>query len=147
MIDVLMYKQANPDAFPDKPPGEVIEAPTPEEMQTRSFFLLLPSEVFGYSMQTKKWGKTLNSPLSRTLPNSCVKVPLKVAYISPVVWNMEAFDSLVVDDDTKELVKALVTNQLAKEKGTDVLDGKGNGLVILLHGSVIIFLAVFGVSV
>jgi hypothetical protein len=59
---------------------------------------------------------------------------------------MEAFDSLVVDDDTKELVKALVTNQLAKEKGTDVLDGKGNGLVILLHGSVIIFLGLFGDS-
>jgi hypothetical protein len=55
---------------------------------------------------------------------------------------MEAFDSLVVDDDTKELVKALVTNQLAKEKGTDVLNGKGDGLVILLHGSVIIFLGV-----
>ncbi|KAH8773096.1 P-loop containing nucleoside triphosphate hydrolase protein [Hyaloscypha sp. PMI_1271] len=117
MIDTPMYKQVNPAAFPSRPPGEVIEAPTPEEMQTRSFFLLMPSEVFGHSMQTKKW------------------VPLKVAYISPVVWNMEAFDSLVVDDDTKELVKALVTNQLAKEKGTDVLDGKGNGLVILLHGT------------
>ena len=76
------------------------------------------------------------------MPNTYVKVLLKVAYISPVVWNMEAFDSLVVDDDTKELVKALVTNQLAKEKGTDVLNGKGNGLVILLHGSVIIFLGV-----
>ena len=58
MIDVLMYKEANPAAFPQRPPGEVIEAPTPEETQTRSFFLLLPSEVFGYSMQTKKWGKT-----------------------------------------------------------------------------------------
>jgi hypothetical protein len=55
---------------------------------------------------------------------------------------MEAFDSLVIDD-TKESVKALVTNQLAKEKGTDVLNGKGKGLAILLHGSVII---IFGVS-
>jgi hypothetical protein len=58
MIDFLMYKQANPAAFPERPPGEIIEAPTLEEMQTRSFFLLLPSKVFGYSMQTKKWGKT-----------------------------------------------------------------------------------------
>lgn len=47
---------------------------------------------------------------------------------------MQAFDSLVVDDDTKELVKALVTNQLAGEKATDLMTGKGNGLVILLHG-------------
>jgi hypothetical protein len=51
-----------------------------------------------------------------------------------VVWNTQAFESLVVDDDTKELVKVLVTNQLAKEKATDLMDGKGNGLVILLHG-------------
>jgi hypothetical protein len=51
-----------------------------------------------------------------------------------VVWNTEAFDSLVVDTDTKELVQALVTNQLEKEKGTDLMEGKGNGLVILLHG-------------
>jgi hypothetical protein len=42
----------------------------------------------------------------------------------------------VVDEDTKELVKALVTNQLANEKATDLMDGKGNGLVILLHGLV-----------
>jgi hypothetical protein len=41
-----------------------------------------------------------------------------------------------VDDDTKELVKALVTNQLAAEKATDLMTGKGNGLVILLHGFV-----------
>jgi hypothetical protein len=50
---------------------------------------------------------------------------------------MEAFDSLVVDDDTKELVKALVTNQLEGEKATDLMDGKGNGLVILLHGQAV----------
>lgn len=41
-----------------------------------------------------------------------------------------------MDDDTKELVKALVTNQLAGEKATDLMAGKGNGLVILLHGFV-----------
>jgi hypothetical protein len=55
-----------------------------------------------------------------------------------VVWNKQAFDNLVVGDDTKELVKALVTNQLDAEKATDLMDGKGNGLVILLHGSAIL---------
>jgi hypothetical protein len=59
---------------------------------------------------------------------------LKAACITPVVWNTEAFDSLVIDDDTKETVKVLVTNQLEGEKGTDLMGGKGNGLVILLHG-------------
>jgi hypothetical protein len=58
-----------------------------------------------------------------------------VKYILRVIWNKKAFDNLVTDDDTKECVKALVTNQLATEKSTDLISGKGNGLVILLHGS------------
>lgn len=58
--------------------------------------------------------------------------------ISPVVWNTEAFESLVVDEDTKQMVKALVINHLAGGKTTDLMDGKGNGLVILLHGLVMV---------
>lgn len=54
--------------------------------------------------------------------------------VSDVVWNKQAFKSLVVDDDTKECVPALVTNQLSAERSTDLIYGKGNGLVILLHG-------------
>jgi len=59
---------------------------------------------------------------------------LKVAYISPVVWNKQAFDNLVVGDDTKELVKALVTNQLDAEKATDLMDGKGMVLLYYYTG-------------
>lgn len=40
----------------------------------------------------------------------------------------------MVDDETKELVQALVTNQIAAEKGTDLIESKGNGLIMLLHG-------------
>ena len=65
-------------------------------------------------------------------------VSLKVDYISDVVWNKKAFESLVIDDDTKECVQALVTNQLATERSTDLIDGKGNGLVILLHGCAVL---------
>jgi hypothetical protein len=55
-----------------------------------------------------------------------------------VTWNKEAFESLVVDDETKELIQALVTNQIAAERSTDLISGKGNGLIILLHGYVFI---------
>lgn len=116
MVDVVLHKQVNPAAFPQDSQDVILELASMKETPPRNFFLLLPSEIFGYSMQSKQW------------------VRLKVDSISPVIWNMEAFDSLVVDEDTKELVKALVTNQLAKEKATDLMDGKGNGLVILLHG-------------
>lgn len=55
--------------------------------------------------------------------------------ISEVKWNKQAFRSLVIEEDTKELVQALVSNQIAEEQGTDLIDGKGNGLIMLLHGS------------
>jgi hypothetical protein len=45
-----------------------------------------------------------------------------------VQWNKEAFASLVVDPPVKELITALVTNQLATEKSTDLMDGKGTGM-------------------
>lgn len=49
-------------------------------------------------------------------------------------WNDRAFERLVADEETKEMIQALVTNQLATEKGTDLIDNKGNGLILLLHG-------------
>jgi AAA+ superfamily predicted ATPase len=54
--------------------------------------------------------------------------------VRPVNWNKKAFDSLVLDSDTKELVKALVMTHLEAEHGTDIIGGKGNGLIMLLHG-------------
>lgn len=59
---------------------------------------------------------------------------LEVAFLQDVRWNNEAFDHLVIDKETKELVKAVVTTRLRAEENTDIIDGKGNGLFILLHG-------------
>ena len=59
---------------------------------------------------------------------------LSVDRISDVVWNKKAFDDLVVNSKTKELVKALVTSRVTAEESTDIIQGKGNGLIILLHG-------------
>lgn len=60
---------------------------------------------------------------------------LKVDQIEDVQWNKEAFRNLVADEDTKELIQALITNKLEAEKNTDMIEGKGNGLIMLLHGS------------
>jgi hypothetical protein len=51
-----------------------------------------------------------------------------------VKWNKQAFDSLVVDAETKVLITAMVTNQIDAEKNTDLISDKGNGLIVLLHG-------------
>lgn len=59
---------------------------------------------------------------------------LEVARMREVIWNDEAFEDLVINPHTKELVKAVVTNRLRSEGSTDLIKGKGNGLFILLHG-------------
>jgi hypothetical protein len=54
---------------------------------------------------------------------------LHVDWIDEIVWNKQAFQDLVVDEETKELVQALVTKQLVAQKSTDSISGKRNGLI------------------
>jgi len=56
-------------------------------------------------------------------------------HIRPVSWNKEAFNRLVLKSKKKELIKALVTVHLTTKQNADVIEDKGNGLIILLHGS------------
>jgi hypothetical protein len=67
-----------------------------------------------------------------------VQVDLAVDRIHDVKWNKKAFEKAfedhVVDEDTKHLVEALVSKQIEAEGSTDLISGKGNGLIILLHG-------------
>ena len=60
---------------------------------------------------------------------------LSIADISPVPWNKDAFDRLVLKSKKKELIKALVSVHLTNRQNADVIEDKGNGLIILLHGS------------
>ncbi|RDW68602.1 hypothetical protein BP5796_09259 [Coleophoma crateriformis] len=68
-------------------------------------------------------------------------VDLPVSRVKPVKWNKQPFEDLVLDEDTKQLVKALVMIRASsiKKKGDDtdfdVISGKGNGLIMLFHGS------------
>ena len=63
------------------------------------------------------------------------KVSLNIETIEPVKWNQMAFDRLVLEDKSKELIKALVTVHVSTNKMGDIISGKGTGLIILLHGS------------
>ncbi|KAL6832788.1 hypothetical protein V8C40DRAFT_235978 [Trichoderma camerunense] len=78
---------------------------------------LFPTKIHGFDLRRKEW------------------TDLEVDLIEDVQWNKEAFKHLVADEDTKELIQALVTNKLEAEKNTDMIEGKGNGLIMLLHGS------------
>ncbi|KAF1969109.1 P-loop containing nucleoside triphosphate hydrolase protein [Bimuria novae-zelandiae CBS 107.79] len=87
-----------------------------EEPPDEAFYFLVPLQTKGFNLRAKKW------------------LDLNMDQIHPVVWNQEAFDSLVLDRKTKELITALVSKQISAAKPTDVISGKGNGLILLLHG-------------
>lgn len=118
MIDPATYKKLHPKAVFVAPLRDDLgpERMSAEEPPAGPFLLLLPRTINGFNMQNKKWEE------------------LEVARISEVSWNKEAFESLVVEPTTKTLIKALVMQQLEKEKGTDLIAGKGQGLIVLLHG-------------
>ncbi|KAK0236428.1 P-loop containing nucleoside triphosphate hydrolase protein [Armillaria nabsnona] len=81
---------------------------------------LLPSEVYGFNLGTKKWSYFL------------------VEELTEVVFDEHAWDHLVLDEDIKILIKGLV--EVTKNKNSsskmigDVISGKGGGLISVLHG-------------
>jgi AAA+ superfamily predicted ATPase len=51
-----------------------------------------------------------------------------------IKWNEQAFDHLVLHSTKKELIRALVKKHDSTNESMDVIEGKGNGLILLLHG-------------
>ncbi|KAF3225385.1 hypothetical protein TWF106_002524 [Orbilia oligospora] len=118
MIDTMTYRKMHPQSSLAKESlvddlGERMEDDSPLEGDQ---ILVLPSTIYGFHVQEKKWFN------------------LKVDSIQDISWNKMAFKSLVIDEGTKDLVVALVSNKIAAEAGTDLMSNKGNGLIILLHG-------------
>ncbi|KAH7311325.1 P-loop containing nucleoside triphosphate hydrolase protein [Stachybotrys elegans] len=119
MVDHAIYAELHQPAVLDKikasnPPPFDLAAEEPPEAP---HIYALPSSVKAFHLRSKKW------------------VEIGVDFIENVTWNKDAFKSLVADSSTKELIQALVSSQLASEKGTDLIEDKGNGLIMLLHGS------------
>ncbi|KDQ49901.1 hypothetical protein JAAARDRAFT_612428 [Jaapia argillacea MUCL 33604] len=81
---------------------------------------LLPPEVYGFNLTRKTWTK------------------FAVENLEPVGFDENAWDHLVLDADIKTLIKGLVEvtrNANSSTKIiTDVISGKGGGLISVLHG-------------
>ncbi|KAK7467704.1 hypothetical protein VKT23_004756 [Stygiomarasmius scandens] len=90
----------------------------PELAEEKLHFL--PPEVYGFNLKTKKWTQFL------------------VDEIQPVMFDEKAWDHLVLDPNVKTLIKGLV--EVTKSENTsrrmisDVISGKGGGLIAVLHG-------------
>jgi hypothetical protein len=115
MIDMQVYQELH-----GQEKWKARSNPTPwvdqEEPPGEDFIYLAPLTIKGYNLKTKKWQD------------------LKLDGLSEVTWNTAAFDSLVLNWKTKKLIQALISNQIEAEMSTDIIEGKGNGLIMLLHG-------------
>lgn len=49
-------------------------------------------------------------------------------------WNDRPFQSLVLREKSKDLIQTLISDQIQAEKSTDLISGRGHGLIMLLHG-------------
>ncbi|RFU28818.1 hypothetical protein B7463_g7523, partial [Scytalidium lignicola] len=80
--------------------------------------LICKSISKGYSLKLKKW------------------LYFFVDFISEITWNDNAFNSLVLPSDTKELLMSFVESQVEnKNRFDDIIEGKGKGIIMLLSGS------------
>lgn len=133
MIDYAVYKKMHEhatalsvyrpmtyshDPWPTTLPGD--RTPNPEEL------VVMPHIVHGFYLTEKQW------------------VTIYVDGVHEIKWNKTAYDRLVIPSKTKELIRALVTVRTSQRgikhglgvagKRVDIIAGKGNGLIMLLHG-------------
>ncbi|KAJ9120897.1 hypothetical protein QFC22_002832 [Naganishia vaughanmartiniae] len=129
MIDVRGYRKANPtqDIWPDDnnrvddpPKSQRGDFAVPVKTLEGNLHYLLPASIHGFSFTLKRWGELL------------------IDRLSSVKWNPLAFDRLVIPQDYRRTIEALVDVHSGKLKGgliQDVVKGKGDGLIIALHGT------------
>jgi hypothetical protein len=93
------------------------EAPTEREF-TKEELLIASPVVLGFAFSEKLW------------------LEFAVSGIRDIDWNEGAFDSLVLPESQKSIVKALVESHTfhPAQNIDDVIQGKGRGLVAVLHG-------------
>lgn len=79
--------------------------------------LLCPPYTYAFSIAHKRWCRPL------------------VDELTDVSWKQNVWDSLVISDSERQVLRALITSHDYPEDARDQTQLKGKGLVILLHGS------------
>ncbi|KAH0044111.1 P-loop containing nucleoside triphosphate hydrolase protein, partial [Aureobasidium melanogenum] len=121
MVDMSTYNTLHQTTVnaPDDGDGIDRAAMEAKEPPGEDFLLTLPAKVPGFGFHNKRW------------------VDLSLGSIKEVSWDEEAFENLVMDEHKKKLLRALVVVQgnRSQNKVPDIIEGKGDGLILLLHGS------------
>ncbi|KAI0134856.1 hypothetical protein F4814DRAFT_2258 [Daldinia grandis] len=97
--------------------GEDGNSDTPPVFTDEEYLIASPV-VLGFAFAEKLW------------------LEFTVSGIKEISWNEDAYNSLVLQSNTKEIVKALVESHKYHPAASidDVIQGKGKGLVAVLHG-------------
>ncbi|KAI0865854.1 P-loop containing nucleoside triphosphate hydrolase protein [Xylaria cubensis] len=91
----------------------------PEGGLSDRLLMLCSPVVKAYALKSKQWGEVY------------------VDGISNIKWDENAFDSLVLEEETKRLIKSFVSAQIKQSKSPefdDIVEGKGQGMIMLLTG-------------
>lgn len=90
---------------------------SPEVKLSPEAHLICKATVPGYSLKLKKW------------------LYFFVDFVKDIEWNDNAFNTLVLPDDTKDMLMGFVESQVeSKDAFDDVIQGKGKGIIMLLSG-------------
>ncbi|KFY03751.1 hypothetical protein O988_01262 [Pseudogymnoascus sp. VKM F-3808] len=106
------------DAEKDDDPEDKTDGKKPIPVFTEEEYLIASPVVLGFAFGEKLW------------------LEFTVSGIKEIVWNDGAYESLVLENNTKDIVKALVESHKYHPAKSidDVIQGKGKGLVAVLHG-------------
>ena len=77
------------------------------------YFMTSPY-CYGFSFVAKQWGE------------------IHIDQLEEIKFRTESYDKLVLNTETKDILFSLVENS---EQGKDLVDGKGGGVIFLLHGT------------
>ncbi|KAM0276484.1 hypothetical protein ACHAQH_006711 [Verticillium albo-atrum] len=99
-------------------PTEGVPSDEQEAVYSDEEYLLASPVVLGFSFGEKMW------------------LEFSVSGVKDIQWNEKAYESLVLQEKPKTIVKALVETHRyhGVESIDDVIQGKGKGLVAVLHG-------------
>jgi hypothetical protein len=108
VIDYNGFKQFNPNYGLPHPKSAELEI-----ISDDMIYMFYPY-LCGYSLNNKRWGE------------------IDIDCLTDIKFDSKAFDYLVLDEEIKKLMKALVLN--VNTSFSDVITGKSGGCIFLLHG-------------
>jgi len=118
MVDPEAYRNNNGNSFLYEPYVTAAYFITEHETLSDEQLLISAHWITGFSLAQKSWGQ------------------FSVSSLEDVVWNDQAFKKLVIDEDRRILIHALVKSHRHDEASfDDIVQNKGKGLVGLLSGS------------